>query len=445
MEYPLLKALRRYRQTVSAFRGYNRNDRIGDGEFAHMENMTSDCYPLLSPRKRRGSYAAVAASGLIAKDSLCHVEGSRFVMNGYGVDMGLSQGEKQLVGMGAYVIILPDKKYINTRDLTDWGDLDARFTTEGKVKLTLCNAEGEVYSLQHAPGAGEPASPQNLDLWIDTAQSPHVLKQWSEATGLWVRVDSTYVRIENPGLGKAFSQYDGITLSGLGATEAAALEGSAVVWQKGEDYIVVTGLLDKPLELDTPVTAERAMPEMDFVVESENRLWGCRYGLDAQGRVVNELYASKLGDFKNWRCYMGLSTDSYAASLGSDGPFTGAVTHLGYPIFFKEHCMHKVYGNLPENFQVQTTACRGVQPGCHRSLAVVGETLFYKATGGIWPMMAACPGRSARPWPGRHTKGRPPARWTINTMCPWLTVRGSGSFWCTIRPGVCGTGRTACM
>ena len=80
---------------------------------------------------------------------------------------------------------------------------------------------------------------------------------------------------------------------------------------------------------------------------------------------------------------MGISTDSYAASVGTDGQFTGAVTHMGYPLFFKENCMHKVYGNYPANFQIQTTACRGVQRGCGKSLAIVNEVLYYKARNAV--------------------------------------------------------------
>jgi hypothetical protein len=80
---------------------------------------------------------------------------------------------------------------------------------------------------------------------------------------------------------------------------------------------------------------------------------------------------------------MGLSTDSYAASCGTDGAFTGAVTHRGYPIFFKETCLHKVYGNYPANFQIQASACRGVQKGSADSLSVVNEVLYYKAEGAV--------------------------------------------------------------
>jgi hypothetical protein len=122
---------------------------------------------------------------------------------------------------------------------------------------------------------------------------------------------------------------------------------------------------------------------MDFIVESENRLWGCRYGEDNNGNIVNEIYASKLGDFKNWNCFMGISTDSYAATLGTDGQFTGAIAHLGYPIFFKENHMHKVYGNYPANYQINTLSCRGVQKGSHKSLAIVNERLYYKSRNAI--------------------------------------------------------------
>ena len=141
------------------------------------------------------------------------------------------------------------------------------------------------------------------------------------------------------------------------------LNGTAVVWARDDDYIVVTGLLDTTVNqtvAEGAVTVKRSVPDMDFVIESGNRLWGCKYGY-VDGKTVNEIYASKLGDFKNWNCFMGISTDSYAASCGTDGQWTGAITHLGYPLFFKENCLHKVYGTFPSNFQIQTTTCRGVQ------------------------------------------------------------------------------------
>jgi hypothetical protein len=71
-------------------------------------------------------------------------------------------------------------------------------------------------------------------------------------------------------------------------------------------------------------------------------------------------------------------------NLGSDGAFTGAVNYGDTPIFFKENTMHKIYGTLPENYQLQTASVFGVQEGSWRSIAVVSNVLFYKGVDGIY-------------------------------------------------------------
>ncbi len=408
MKYPTLTVLPTTRQMVDTFGGYNHNLRIRDGEFFDMKNMTSVHYPVLSPRVQRGAHIRedgnVSAQALVAKDSLCYLDGTTFYMNDAPYDLSnlISTDDadypKQLVSMGAYVIILPDKVYFNTEN-GESGRIEAEFVSEGKITFSLCTIDGSEYGDVETT---EPALEDRVSgqYWLDTSSDPHSLKCWSASSGMWVSVGTTYIKISAPGIGAAFNQYDGVTISGLssGLTDGAvdeygnlviiqdenisALDGSFVIWAKDEDSIVVIGMLEKERTLINEVTVKRAMPTMDFVVESENRLWGCHYGI-VNGEVVNEIYASKLGDFRNWNCFMGVSTDSYVASVGSDGQFTGAITHLGYPIFFKETCMHKVYGNFPANYQIQTTACRGVQKGCGRSLAIVNETLYYKSRSGV--------------------------------------------------------------
>ena len=386
MKYPTLYTKENNRKMVDVFKGYNHNLRISDGEFFDMKNMTSDYYPVLSPRQKRGVYASPESpKGMIAKDALCYVDGTNFVINEYPVDMGLNDEPKQLISMGAYVIIMPDKKWINTLDVTEFGDIEASFTSKSDVTFSLCTVDGADYE-NMTVSAEEPEEPENMALWIDTSSKPHILKQYSATSSMWVQIATTYIKISSPGIGAAFNQYDGVTISGIVAEELQDLNASMVIWAKDEDYIVVVGILDAVTEQtaeEGEITIARKMPNMDFVTESGNRLWGCRYGIAANGEVVNEIYASKLGDFKNWSCFMGLATDSYTASCGTDGQFTGAITHLGYPLFFKENCVHKVYGNYPANFQIQDTACRGVQKGCENSLAIVNETLFYKARSGI--------------------------------------------------------------
>ena len=405
MKYPTLNVLETGRDMVQTFRGYNHNLYIAESEFYDMKNLTSTHYPILSPRQQRGTYAPdINPQGLIAKDALCYVDGKYFVMNEERINMDLStyykDCPKTLISMGAYVIILPDKKWINTKDITDYGRIEAEYTSpEGTtVKFEMCTIDGNEYRNKDEEGkevsvphsATAPTEPKNLDYWIDTSSKPHALKQYSEASGMWVTVPTTYIKISATGIGDYFEKYDGVTISDVKIEALSGLNNTMVIWGKDEpeteddhsNYIIVVGLIDEVTSQDVPITVERKMPIMDFVTESENRLWGCHYGVAANGEVVNEIYASKLGDFKNWNCFMGISTDSYVASCGTDGQFTAAVTHLGYPLFFKETCIHKVFGNtLP--FQIQTTNCRGVARGSEKSLATVNEVLYYKSRAGV--------------------------------------------------------------
>ena len=436
MKLPELSELYTTREMIDAFGGYNHNLRIGDGEFYDMKNLTADDYPVLSPRHRRGVYESPKyPMGMLAKDAFCYVDGGELSYMGGALYINKSKidgltlntkcdtcsdrftcGErkangvckKTLLSMGAYIIILPDKKYINTTDDTDCGKIEASVEVpyddvEGTVTFSLCKLDGSEFKnsddAQIPIRDTAPEEPYNYMYWLDTSGETHVLKQYSETSSQWTSVATTYIKIYDPDtdfVAAGFVAGDGITISGIDGDGAPTeLNSTMVARDVKKNYIVVTGIIDKVYKqsaekyiTDTSsyykkIKIERRMPHMDFVIESGNRLWGCRYGVNRDGKVVNEIYASKLGDFKNWNVFDGISTDSYAASLGTDGRFTGAVEHLGYPLFFKENCMHKVYGNYPANYQIQTTACRGVQNGCERSLAAVNETLFYKSRSGV--------------------------------------------------------------
>jgi hypothetical protein len=383
---------------IDLFLGYNHNLRIRENEFYDMKNMTSDYYPVLAPRKGRGLYMignSHGINGMIAKDKLYFVDGTRFRIDNENaedelIDMGLSTNTtKQLISMGSYIIIMPDKKWINTVQKDgeyEKGEIEhkERFAT---VSFYLCQQDGTLYP-QTQPSKEPPSNPGNGSYWIDISTDQTVLKKYSADQSTWVSIPTTYVKIEATGVGRYFSKYDGIKISGITVPDAGDLNGYHTIWDAGEDYIVVTGIIKENAIQSTPdgeefVTMAREMPIMDHIIECNNRLWGCRYGANADGEIVNEIYASKQGDFKNWQSFMQISTDSWVQSVGSDGPFTGAISYMGNPIFFKENCMHKVYGSIPANFQVQTTPCRGVQKGSQNSLAIVNETLFYKAADAV--------------------------------------------------------------
>lgn len=380
-------------QVIDVFGGYNHNLRIAEGEWYDEKNLSADRYPLFSRRKARSTYASGLQSpqGMLAKDALAYVDGSSLIYNGYAVDgITLSTDAedcpKQLVSMGAYLCVFPDAVYVNTAKLSDCGSMGARYTSVEGANITYapCRVDGTAYEGVTVAETA-PAEPENGAYWLDTSDSVHVLKQYSASSAMWVDIPTVYTRIEVAGIGHNFSQYDGVTISGATCASEAmkpqieALNTDAVLYGCGEDYIVVIGLIDQlVVQQGGSIRVERKIPKMDYVCEANNRLWGCFYGMH-EGKVLNEIYSCKLGDFKNWNCFMGISTDSYAVSVGTDGEFTGCISYLGYPLFFKENYIHKVYGMQPSAYQVLTTACRGVQRGSNRSLVVVDEVLYYKS------------------------------------------------------------------
>ena len=173
MRYPKIPGRRVKIETLTRFGGLNRQPRPGSGEFTAMENLTSQAHPLITPRAMRGVYAKPASpQGLIGGNELCYVDGADFVIGQTRYPMGLSvqpeDNPKQLQSMGAWVIILPDKKYINTLSPEDRGDLEAVFSGT-TAELSLCREDGSLLT-GVSVGAAAPAE----GLWLDTSGEPAI-------------------------------------------------------------------------------------------------------------------------------------------------------------------------------------------------------------------------------------------------------------------------------
>lgn len=400
---PQLIPGQKQQKMTTSFLGYSHKQILLDGEMYDTQNLSGDQYPIMTIRKKRAfqSYKAGTLddplTGIDGRDQLTFIVGKKVYYNfvqvsGLEVDDSAGMCPKQIVNFGAYVLIFPDKKYFNTINNSDYGSIDRLFSASGaNVSLTMCRGDGTDYDMsQITVSATAPSNPDNGKLWIDQSGDNDVLRQWTTSTNEWVEVATTFVKISATGIGTGLNIYDAITISGLEAVstesdrikaQVEALNGSKIVYYGGTGYIVVVGLISNTqaaLKSGTTVRADRKVPDLDYIVESNNRLWGCRYGM-VGSKVVNEIHASALGDFRNWERYLGNSQDSYTASVGTDGPFTGAVVQKGYPVFFKENCVHQVYGSAPSSFQINMTACRGIQSGSGRSAVVVNERVYYKS------------------------------------------------------------------
>lgn len=345
----------------------NLSQGVGDGEWAWMQNMDTREYPAVARRQKRVHVATLnKPNGLCATDRLCFVDGVKFYYNGFYYG-DVEDSEKTLVPMGAKIAIFPDKKLFDTTTLS-FTDMEQKNVSSGTVRVTLAKGDGTPYG-EYTEGDTAPENPENGQLWLDTSGDAPVMKTWSEAQGLWVAEATTYVLVSATGLGQGLKALDGVTVSGL---EESGLNGDWILTDAGPDYILFTGILQKALTQAGEVRVERTCPEMDFVVEKDNRLWGC-------SSADHEIYCCKLGDPTNWRAYQGVATDSYAVTVGTPGPFTGAAVSGSAVIFFKENCLHRVYGTQPSNFTVYVDNLRGVQQGCHKSAVRVNEYLYYKS------------------------------------------------------------------
>ncbi len=371
MKLPPLVSTKRIKRSISAFGGYRHDHRAGADRFYEMKNLSADRFPLLSTRKKRGRAAVLEKpNGLFAGEKLCWADGTQLFYDGECVG-SVSDTEKSFVRSGAKILIWPDKLSFNTEDGT-LSALGAEFASEGTVSFSMCNLQGEEYQ-SYAVSDMPPEDPSGGALWLDTAQTPNVLKRYSSLSGMWISLSAAYIKISNAGIGADFSEYDGIEISGA---EAQAINGSAVVYAAGEDYLLIAGTLDEAFTQSAELHISREIPDFDFICEKDNRVWGC-------SSERNEIACCKLGDPGNWNCYMGISTDSYTLSTGGGGSFSGCCAYGNNVLFFKEDRLMKLMGTRPENYQLVTTPCYGLCRGSEKSLCEMGGLLYYHARAGV--------------------------------------------------------------
>ncbi len=323
------------KSTQVKFGGLNHNLGAGDGELWDMRNLTGRLYPLLATRPPRRLYRTLSKpGGLFSWDGLCWVDGDGFFYG--GVRRGtVTPGMKRFAAIGAYIIIMPDKAYYDTGTGT-FGSLESRWSG-GSLTFTNGTLYGEAADANtvQAPGV-------NWEAWFKPGDAV-------EISGCTRHTENNKIPIIREISGDRLYFYENVfTLDGADR--------------------------DAPYTETGALSVARTMPDLRFLCENENRLWGCD---------GNTIYASKLGDPFNWNVYDGLATDSYAVDTGSAGEFTGCVSYLGYPVFFKEDHIYKVYGSMPSNFEVMGSATLGLRAGCEGSLAIAGETLYYLSNAGI--------------------------------------------------------------
>lgn len=220
----------------------------------------------------------------------------------------------------------------------------------------------------------------------------------------FVKIDSPYVKISrNDGtdadLFAGLKKGDYVKLSGMVHSVAALTVAENEPWTTTDwgnylevlngnlfklcyvdkQCIVIKANIEKSVPYNGPMTVERVMPQADsgLMLEVDNRLWTC-------SSQNHEIYSCKQGDCTNWQAYgEGISTDSYAATVGSEGGFTGIARQNDSVIFFKENWIIKLFGNKPSNFALASYNVPGVARGSEKSVVWINGVLYYLSYNGV--------------------------------------------------------------
>ena len=340
-------------ERIIEFRGLNRRLYVEEGEMSEMKNLTSDLYPLLCPRKLRGTltlpegvveplkimvkYERIAMIARKDDDSIAFFYDGNEITSVTGLT-----ADTEMVAINTKICFFPQKTYLSL--------------VRGASSVT-------VGSFGH-------------------------LGTTSTLTSAGVTISNTDVKLTVPS-GHGFAKSDAIDLDGTlyytpsgGSATSKSCVVSCIIEDSAattltlprESFIELTG--EGASAITFTGTVKRDVPDLKHVIEWNNRLWGA---CDAD----NTIYACKLGDPTNWKYFQSTSLDSYYAQQGSDENWTGSAAYSGHLIFFKQNSMTKIYGTSPASFQITNTLCYGVEQGSSKSVVIVNDKVFYKSTIGI--------------------------------------------------------------
>ena len=407
MYNPQTKGTKDYTESIDEFRGLDLNERISAGYLAWTRNCSSRRYPTVSARYERGLVNVdVSIRAMIALDGwLYYIDWDGFLFKHYpnvSDDTKVYNGTVcdeydyvQMVAMGTYILVFPSGFYYNTKMPSDHGFITQDFETTGTMSYTITNSQAD--GIGATQSASAPATPSDGQYWIDTSDATtDVLKRWSATYQEWTTIPTTFTVLNNNGIGSNFKEMDTVLITG----SQVIPDGEYTIYHRDTNYIVISNLLNKCTTENRSLSITFDMPYMDFVVEQGNRLWGCRYGEvysmtepPTVTGTINEIYACALGDFKNWNRFLGLSTDSYVASRGCDGPWTGAVSYLDTVVFFKENHIEVVHPSNTGAHQIETYHVNGtgVAEGSDKSVVVVDNVVYYHGNEGFYAYTGGLP------------------------------------------------------
>ena len=333
------------RQT--ALRGLNFSDHYEDGSLADSLNLSARRYPYISTK-----YPREQMEGLTGVSSIYAFDGLWYVKNGGlyrktgdvtteviapGSPKALSPSEKQFAAMYHKLVIFPDKIYV---------DLDKIGTgTEAVLPLGA--------KLENVTGSVTVTSAEEEGAHICTV---------------------TLTMPEGESVRNLFQVYDIVKMSGWTNLKNNRYKQIIEIPEGTNDTFIVQ---DETMEEESgaTVTIEREVPNLDFICEKNNRL----FGASNDSRTI---YISARDDPRNFMSDN--DAGGFAVDVATEGQFTGCASMSNSVVFFKEHSITKILGDYASEFTLNNYEMEGVKKDCHKSIRKINETVLYLGSNGVY-------------------------------------------------------------
>lgn len=327
-------------ERILQFKGYNKKAVIDDGEMRDMYNLSSDEFPCLYQRKPRGIYTKMyrKPTAMIVKNKkLAVISDGQFYYDGT-IYPALKLSEKtQMVAINTRICFFPEKLFFNVVEKTT-GSLSANVAL-GAMTVTVTTST------------------------ITFPEAQNIMANFAVGDAVQIKASKDELNVS-------------AVIQSISDTSITFPDETFI-------GVIAEGTTETTVELDS-ISIGRNCPDLDYVMESNNRLWGV-------SNADNTIYACKLGDPTNWAYFQNTTMDSYYAEQGTDGEWTGCAAYSTHMLFFKEDYIHKVYGSKPASYQIETAQCHALEKGSNKSIAIINETVLYKSRLGIMAYSGGVP------------------------------------------------------
>jgi len=354
---------------VTELGGINKRGNARNGALYSATDMSSRAFPYLCPRARRATVRKLSSpDGLHGDDTLAYVDGGRLYYGGLEISgLTLSDGEKDILKLGKYLLIFPDEVYFNTANESDFGAMSVGFTAQnGRV----CCVDTQLNEITYAIVTKEPDGASVGD-WCAIQGSDGALRLKRFDGYVWNEAE-TLLKLSASGIGASFRDGDTVECNGLDGIST----GFRIV-KRSEDALYFEGTVSAAVSLGA-FGVSRTVPIFDCQTVSGGRLYGVRRGRDKSGNLVCRIYASAENDPL---VFSGLGGGAMM-DIDIAGAFTGICDYLGSAVAFSES---DIVETRIKNGALIGTVIKGygLESGAKRSIASAGGALYYKSSVGV--------------------------------------------------------------